>query len=288
MASKISDLTSATWADLSDTDEVVFARADTTNYRVAKSEIRGTIANRSIGFSNIYYTTLAEQMLYNAVISPSVPQSIPNEVLTPLKYDTFFSSASRIVNDGVLDGTTTITSATANFTSDDVGSALMAAGLNNTVTIDFPPRIAQVIDSQTAILNQAAIDTATGVTFEINRFFALHNDASGFSAFYIMRPGEYILDLNAGFDAASTVGWRVARSQWADQATAFLEVGATDAQPAEFVAATGTMRCPAQIIYVADDAYPVYVVLDAWQNSGGPIDSSGYALLYPVLVNDPD
>ena len=70
-------------------------------------------------------------------------------------------SAVRLVTDGVENGSTTITSATAAFTSNDVNGLVVGAGIPANTTI------ASVTDSQTAVLNHAATATATGVTLAI-------------------------------------------------------------------------------------------------------------------------
>ena len=69
--------------------------------------------------------------------------------------------ASRGVTDGVTNSTTTVTSATANFTAFDVGSTMTGAG------IPIGDKISSVTNATTAVLATAATATATGVTLQI-------------------------------------------------------------------------------------------------------------------------
>lgn len=63
--------------------------------------------------------------------------------------------------DGVLNSTTTLTSATANFISSDVGKTITGTGIPAATTI------ASVTNSTTVVLSAAATATASGVTFGI-------------------------------------------------------------------------------------------------------------------------
>jgi prepilin-type N-terminal cleavage/methylation domain-containing protein len=67
----------------------------------------------------------------------------------------------RPVTDGVLNGTTTLTSATAAFTAADVGACVTGSGIPAGTTI------AMFTNSTTAALSAAASATATGVTVQI-------------------------------------------------------------------------------------------------------------------------
>lgn len=68
----------------------------------------------------------------------------------------------RAVTNGVTNGTTTLTSATANFTNDDVGSQLTRA-YNNTGGIPTDTTILSVTNSTTVVMDKAATATATNV-----------------------------------------------------------------------------------------------------------------------------
>jgi hypothetical protein len=87
-------------------------------------------------------------------------------------YKTFGDSGgrSRQVTDAVFNATTTVTSATANFTNDDIGSPLDQNAVP-TAGIILPENtyIASVTNSTTAIMNQAAYVSATTQTVTINR-----------------------------------------------------------------------------------------------------------------------
>lgn len=69
--------------------------------------------------------------------------------------------ATRTVTDGVLNGTTTITSATASFASTDVDAYITGNGIPDDTYI------VTVTNGTTAVLNKAATRTATGVSITI-------------------------------------------------------------------------------------------------------------------------
>jgi hypothetical protein len=73
------------------------------------------------------------------------------------------STSSMSFTDGVTNSTTTVTSATAAFVSNDYGSPIMGAGLPNNVFIT------KVVNTTTVIISKAATASATGVTIYINR-----------------------------------------------------------------------------------------------------------------------
>jgi hypothetical protein len=68
---------------------------------------------------------------------------------------------TRTVTDAVLNSTTTLTSATAAFTAEDVGAWVIAAGIPNTTSI------ASVTNATTVVLSKAATATASGVSAQI-------------------------------------------------------------------------------------------------------------------------
>jgi hypothetical protein len=70
-------------------------------------------------------------------------------------------NASRSVADGVENGTTTVTSATANFTGADVNQTISGAG------IPADTVISSVTNSTTVVISNAATQTATGVALTI-------------------------------------------------------------------------------------------------------------------------
>jgi hypothetical protein len=72
----------------------------------------------------------------------------------------------RTVTDGVLNSTTTVTSATAAFTAADVGAVVTATGVPAGTTI------ASRTNATTVVLSAAATATATGVTVKIERKLA--------------------------------------------------------------------------------------------------------------------
>lgn len=73
----------------------------------------------------------------------------------------------RAVTDGVINGTTTLTSATANFSSADVDAPIaLSTGMPTSGLV----YISSVTNSTTVVLSQAATATATGVTVGIGNF----------------------------------------------------------------------------------------------------------------------
>lgn len=73
------------------------------------------------------------------------------------------AAGGQTYTDFVLNSTTTVTSATAGFTSADVGRKITATGIPTTATI------ASVTNPTTVVLTQAATATASGVTGTVNR-----------------------------------------------------------------------------------------------------------------------
>jgi hypothetical protein len=90
----------------------------------------------------------------------SLDVSLENEALLAGSY------AGRKVTDAVTNGTTTLTSATASFTSADVGRQVVVWGAG-TGGADLVTTIASVTDGTTAVLTVAATSTDTGQTLRI-------------------------------------------------------------------------------------------------------------------------
>lgn len=82
-------------------------------------------------------------------------------------YFTQFVSGTRSVADGVLNATTTVTSATATFTSSDVGAAISGGSIPGGATI------ASVTNGTTVVISAAATGSASGVSLTITRTNAL-------------------------------------------------------------------------------------------------------------------
>lgn len=80
----------------------------------------------------------------------------------------------RTVADGVTNSSTTVTSATAAFSSFDVGAAITGAGIPGSTTI------ASVTNATTVVLSAAATATASGVSLTITR--TASNGIAGFQA----------------------------------------------------------------------------------------------------------
>lgn len=74
-----------------------------------------------------------------------------------------YPAAARTVSDGATNSNTTVTSATANFTSLDVGAAITGTGIPGATTI------ASVTNSTTVVISASATATATGVSLTITR-----------------------------------------------------------------------------------------------------------------------
>lgn len=79
------------------------------------------------------------------------------------RVQTFVRYATRVVSDGVLNSTTTVTSATAAFTAADVGATITGTGIPANTTI------ASVTNSTTVVLSAAATATANNVTLTITQ-----------------------------------------------------------------------------------------------------------------------
>ena len=113
-----------------------------------------------------HFYGLAMQSLWNAEInyvSGSAKAMLVVNTYTP-NQDThrYLTAVKRSVTDGVLNSTTTVTSATAAFTSADVGSAITGTGIPAGATI------ASVTNATTVVISAAATATATGVTLTIS------------------------------------------------------------------------------------------------------------------------
>lgn len=75
----------------------------------------------------------------------------------------FIRYATRAVSDGVLNSTTTVTSATAAFTSSDVGATIVGTGIPVNATI------ASVTNATTVVISAAATATSSGVTLTVTQ-----------------------------------------------------------------------------------------------------------------------
>jgi hypothetical protein len=84
--------------------------------------------------------------------------SDPEEFTNPQAAVTAYPAAARTVTDAVLNSTTTVTSASANFAASDVGRSVTGQGVPSGATI------ASVTNSTTIVLSAAATSTTTGVT----------------------------------------------------------------------------------------------------------------------------
>jgi hypothetical protein len=91
---------------------------------------------------------------------------LPLGVLTQLQSFVQFTP-TRVVTDGVLAASTTVTSATAAFTSSDVGAAISGGSIPSNTTI------ASVTNGTTVVISQAATGSASGVTLTITKTSAL-------------------------------------------------------------------------------------------------------------------
>jgi hypothetical protein len=89
------------------------------------------------------------------------PAGCSLEVWTKAIIGSFQVPGDRVVTDGVLASSTALVSATANFTSADVGSKVTGTGIPTNTTI------ASVTDSSHAVMSAAATATSTGVTVTI-------------------------------------------------------------------------------------------------------------------------
>lgn len=84
-----------------------------------------------------------------------LPLTITAQALSYVRY------ATRSVSDGVLNSSTTVTSATAAFTSADVGASISGTGIPVNATIS------SVTNGTTVVISSAATATSSGVTLTI-------------------------------------------------------------------------------------------------------------------------
>jgi hypothetical protein len=100
-------------------------------------------------------------------------------------FDTWLGTGSRTVTDGVVNGTTTVTSATANFTTADVGSGIF--GNTNLSDGGSAPCTIVSINSATSVeISNAASGSASGQTLIIDSLFS-----NGGSYLNVFKPGIY-------------------------------------------------------------------------------------------------
>lgn len=92
-------------------------------------------------------------------------QVLPNAVFSQAQ--SFVRYATRVVTDGVTATSTSLTSATAAFTSSDVGATVTGAGIANNTTI------ATVTNGTTVVLSQATTASASSVTVTVAKTAAL-------------------------------------------------------------------------------------------------------------------
>lgn len=90
-----------------------------------------------------------------------LPINVLNRLVSYVRY------ATRVVTDGVTATNTSLTSATAAFTSSDVGAAVSGAGIAANTTIS------SVTNGTTVVLSQATTASASGVTVTITQTAAL-------------------------------------------------------------------------------------------------------------------
>lgn len=110
-------------------------------------------------------------------------------------------AALRTVTDGVLNSSTTVTSATAVFSSSDVGAAIVGTGIPVATTI------ASVTNPTTVVISAAATATATGVSLTITRTASL--GISGFQTALIAdwgASGTVSAQLPSGFQVLTNSG----------------------------------------------------------------------------------
>lgn len=96
------------------------------------------------------------------VVEGRAPVSATKIVKSRAVVDVYVEPPSRTVTDGVLNGTPTVTSATANFTADDVGSAIFRAPIPDRTYIKI------VNNGTTVTLSQAAPSSPTPVQMTID------------------------------------------------------------------------------------------------------------------------
>lgn len=129
---------SAAGSEVTNTGGSTYARQDTTTSTIWGAPSGSSITNSlgTVSYTNMPSCTIGGIELWDA--------------------------ATRSVSDGVTNSTsTTVTSASANFTSADVGQKISGSGIPSNTTI------ASVTNSTTAVMSAAATASATGVALTI-------------------------------------------------------------------------------------------------------------------------
>jgi hypothetical protein len=119
--------------------------------------------------------------------------------------DRWVREFTRTVTDGVLNSTTTVTSATANFTNADVGAAVIGTG------IPAGARVSTVTNSTTIVLTVAASTTASAVTIQIAHDTIRTPSAKDVNTGSVSARCGYFLSLGVSGDSMATARSTVVR-----------------------------------------------------------------------------
>lgn len=153
----------------------------------------GVPTNSSVNFAGLFLAS---------------PVSIPTGTRTQTPWSAFTPSPlGRTVTDGVIHNTLpTVTSIEAEFSQNDVGSAIMGIGLSDSGSA--PCTIIGIVSKNTVVISNPASATATGVTLIIDPFFSLGPTIAGGSGAYlnILRPGRYAIQFSPAYDPSVTSG----------------------------------------------------------------------------------
>ncbi len=171
-------------------------------------------------------------------------------IASDFSHTMYSSAANRVVTDGVLNGTATVTSATANFTSADLGRFLAGTG------IPAGSYIMAVISPTNVTISNSATQTATGVALTVNvPLFAVNN--LGFAPWFQVLPAGgggaviapvQVFGIGAGMSATPGANLDIA-TPGTNTATLLLRTGN---QGALKIAASGTP--PANVAIGANNA----------------------------------
>jgi len=113
------------------------------------------------------------------------------------------SPSNRVVTDGVVNGTNTVTSATANFTSADLGRFIVGTGIP-----DRPATyIARINDTASVLISQAATTSAAGVTLTIVVPAFGVNSATGTPSLAYHSNGSYLISRAVSMGLGPYVDW---------------------------------------------------------------------------------